>query len=84
MERLSMYNQKEIEKQIETFCSSIMEHADSVRVFVTSHDGVADNSYAFSMGKGNFFAQVGQVREWIVRQDQYIKIDACKESSDNV
>lgn len=82
MERLSMSDKKEIEKQIETFCSSIMEHADSVRVFVTSHDGMADVSHAFSIGKGNFFAQVGQVKEWIVRQDQYIKIDACKESGD--
>lgn len=51
--------------------AQLLEHFESVRVFVTrsvrGDDGPA--SLGGSQGGGNFYAQIGQVREWLVQQD---------------
>ncbi len=49
--------------------NKLAEHFDSVRIFVTMpghNDGQATNS--FSEGRGNFYAQLGQIQDWLVRQ----------------
>ena len=50
--------------------SELMEHFDSVRIFVTKHDGPTDISQETSVGAGNFYAQYGQIRSWIDQMDQ--------------
>lgn len=50
--------------------SRLMEHFDSVRIFVTKHDGETDSSQETSVGGGNFYAQYGQVRSWLDQMDQ--------------
>lgn len=48
------------------------EHFESVRIFVTRaapeehHD-----TQAIDHGTGNFYAQLGQIQEWLAIQDQY-------------
>lgn len=42
---------------------------DSVRVFVSA-GAKGDETLQASTGRGNFHAQQGQVREWLIRQDE--------------
>ena len=74
----------EIEKLAEDFASRLAEHSDSVRIFVTKQgDGSASNSGYFSTGRGSLFAQIGQVKEWIITQDEYVKENARRNAFPN-
>lgn len=53
-----------------------MEHADSVRIFITTHTGEKSETSTYTTGLGNFQAQYGQIREWLIRQDERVKIHA--------
>jgi hypothetical protein len=46
--------------------SKIREHAESVRIFATfeTQDGQADTR-AYDSGAGNYYAQKGQILEWL-------------------
>lgn len=46
------------------------EHFDSVRIFATHTD---DNHETAAMddGRGNLYAQLGQIWEWLTIQEQY-------------
>lgn len=54
--------------RVEAAASALIEHFDSVRIFVTKHDGEKDATGSFTSGKGNFFAQQGQIAEWMLIQ----------------
>lgn len=56
--------------------AQLMEHSDSVRIFYTKHDGNTENTESFTVGNGNFHAQYGQIKEWVLRQDQYVLTQA--------
>lgn len=64
------------EKMADELASKLIEHCDSVRIFITNHDGGHDQSGAYSVGRGNFYAQLGQVKDWVVRQDTLTKVEA--------
>ena len=52
--------------------AKLAEHFDSVRIFATKQgDGSMSNTLAFDVGRGNFYAQSGQIVEWLRVQDQY-------------
>lgn len=71
---------EEIEKKTEEFASLLAEHVDTVRIFVTKHgDGSKDSSASLTTGRGNFYAQIGHIKEWIKMQDQYAKEKAKTE-----
>jgi hypothetical protein len=56
--------------RLEKVACDLREHCDSVRIFCTIHrDDTKETSY-FTIGKGNFYAQQGQVLEWSVCMDQ--------------
>lgn len=46
----------------------LSQHFDSVRIFVTRFDG--EHTLSTNTGRGNWYAQYGQIREWIVRADE--------------
>lgn len=67
---------KRITDLVEKVASSLGEHCDSVRVFVTARsESDADNWVAYSEGRGNIYAQIGQVSEWLQRQEERVRID---------
>lgn len=74
----------QLKELVERHASELGEHHDSVRIFVTRHaDDGSGGTYSFETGRGNFYAQLGQVREWVAIQDQYQRNWATKkESSD--
>lgn len=47
--------------------AQLAEHFDSIRIFVTRHDGADGETMAFSEGVGNYYAQFGQINEWVER-----------------
>lgn len=48
------------------------EHFESVRVFVTrANPERPSDTQAIDEGTGNFYAQLGQIKEWVAIQDQY-------------
>lgn len=72
---------EEITSLCEEVKGKLLEHVDSVRIFVTFHEGATENTKSYSLGGGNFYAQLGLVREWLTRQDEYVRKDANKEDS---
>lgn len=59
----------------------LMEHYDSVRIFVTRHNGETDETASYESGGGNFFAQLGQINEWKAIQDQYQRNHAIRKDA---
>lgn len=63
------------------YSSKLAEHCDSVRIFVTKHgDGSLSNSVSINEGRGNYYAQYGQVKEWVVIQEEDAR---CKARGDH-
>ena len=54
-------------KIIESHCSQLMEHFDSVQIFATKYDGETGMTTNAEDGKGNWFSRIGQVTEWLNR-----------------
>ncbi len=51
--------------------SELGEHFDSVQIFCTRHEsGEHEGTLKFTLGEGNWFARYGQVREWLIVQDE--------------
>lgn len=61
-----MNQHEQIQSVVRHACDSLMEHVDSVRIFVTYHDGSKDES-------------AGHIQEWMVTQDQYARTKADSE-----
>jgi hypothetical protein len=60
----------------------LLEHFDSVRIFVTRHDGDKDTTVGYSRGGGNFYAQRGQITEWTNQQQQIESSPQVDENED--
>jgi len=51
--------------------NALAEHFDCVEILVSRHEnGVANGTMHISYGAGNWFARYGQVRQWLIQQDQ--------------
>jgi len=62
-----------IDAEINKFIEHISEHCDSIVVFVTTPaDGQRTESKV--IGHGNWFAQYGHVRSWLLEMDQREKL----------
>lgn len=77
-----MTNSDHITKACDEFRDKILEHVDSVRILVTFHDGNKAITSTYDTGGGNFFAQLGQVHEWLCIQEQYQRNHAIKKDQE--
>jgi len=77
-------NREELQKLVDLHVSQLREHVDSVRIFVTTdmEEGRSE-TVSYDSGKGNFFAQLGQVQEWLCIQQQYQKNWAIAKDKEN-
>jgi hypothetical protein len=51
------------------------EHFDSVQIFVTRHEaGEKGGTLAVKRGCGNIYARYGQIREWLIEQDEGVRV----------
>lgn len=71
--RVSMTD--EIESKIVKFMDDLGEHCESIRLFTTFPEGDGCTG-SFTIGRGNFHAQRGQVQEWLINQDENVRINA--------
>lgn len=47
------------------------EYFDSVQIFVTRHEsGERDGTINVNAGIGNWFTRFGQIKEWVIKQEQ--------------
>ena len=57
---------------VQKHVNQLIEMFDSVQVFCVRHDPAnADGTIAVQIGAGNWFSRCGQVREWLVMQDEH-------------
>lgn len=59
-------------ERVESAIQMLSEHFDTVQIFVTRHDGNVGTASTI-MGIGNWFARVGQARDWLVEQEALTK-----------
>lgn len=56
------------------------EHFDTVQIFVTRHEpGVCDGTLEVNHGCGNFYARESQIRAWVIRQEEQVRIKARRD-----
>jgi hypothetical protein len=54
--------------------SQLAEHFETVQIFVSRHDPVKEEGTVnVSYGAGNFYARLGQTREWCIKQDEIVR-----------
>jgi ABC-type uncharacterized transport system ATPase subunit len=71
---------EQIESLIEHKLAEIMEVCDTVQISVTiQRDNVTE---CLHKGAGNFYARLASTREFVERQDEYIREDARRRASD--
>jgi hypothetical protein len=71
---------EQIESFIETKLSEIMEVVDTVQISVTVKRG--NLTECLHKGAGNFYARLASTREFVERQDEYIREDARRRAND--
>jgi hypothetical protein len=54
---------QEVDKEIDAFCSKMSEYVESIRIVASMP--VKGATGRISRGKGNYYAQVGSVEEWL-------------------
>lgn len=70
-------NNDEAQALVDRITAELGEHFESVRIFASykSEQGTG-NTIGFNSGVGNLYAQLGQVREWLLKQDEFVRADA--------
>jgi hypothetical protein len=70
-------------KRVGRVVTELGEHFDSVQIFATRcESGELGGTITVHMGTGNWFTRYGQVKEWIVKQDEYTRIKCRIEEND--
>ena len=63
--------QDEAKALVNKHASELQEHFDSIRIFVSwPHEDDAHRTLTWDTGRGNFYAQYGQIVQWIIVQDE--------------
>ena len=66
-------------KMLGSHVSRLCEHFDTVQIFVTRHQG--GSSMTANRGGGNWYARFGQVRQWLIQEEERAK-DHVRVSND--
>lgn len=59
-----------------------MELCDSLRIFVTRHNPETGQTQHMTFGAGNYYAQEGQIRDWMLKVTERTKCEVRNEMSD--
>lgn len=63
------------EKIVQKALAQLMEHFDTVQIFATRWDPQDCTTGSINRGNGNFYARIGQVREWVEREDEAARVE---------
>ena len=53
----------------------LSEHFDTVQIFTSRHIGGGEGTRSIAIGRGNWFARVGQVQAWLAAEDECNRIE---------
>ena len=57
---------------------------ETVHIFCTNHNADPDNpdsgTVTTTKGQGNWHARYGQIKEWMIKQDEYTRIQCRKDN----
>ncbi len=70
-----------LDKLMDDCADRLSEYCDSVRIFITTPN-TGDGTPSSSTGRGNLFTQMGQVRSWLIRQEERERVDARHEEDE--
>lgn len=74
----------ELKTLVAKHVTELGEHFDSVLILVTfPHPDNGQNTMSYERGAGNFYAQLGQVREWLDMQTEYQQAEARRRDAEN-
>jgi hypothetical protein len=73
---------KEEQARVDESVAKLLEHFDSIRIFVTRHNGQESETESYDSGGGNLYAQLGQIQEWLTFQDQYARSFAASKQAE--
>lgn len=79
---ISSNEREEIVALIDKHVNALSEHFDAVHIFVTRNEGDKDQTRCANRGSGNWHARYGQIREWLIYEDQRIRECAKKKSDE--
>ena len=70
-------------KLVDNHVNQLLEHFDTVQIFASRHAPTThDGTVRMHSGAGNWFARYGQVRDWIVMQEERMRIVVRKEAEE--
>jgi len=75
-----MIEEADMEK-VQKSVDGLMEHFDTVQIFVTRLDSERDGTVNVNIGAGNWFARFGQVCEWTTKQNERTRDNVRKEDA---
>lgn len=61
-------------KIVEDCVARLREHFETVEIFVTTIREKRTRS--LNSGAGNYYARIGQIKEWIIRDEEFVRNDA--------
>ena len=61
---------------LERHVKQIMEHFDTVQIFVTKHNGHDQSTAVEHFGNGNWYARYGQIELWLQNQTPIVEKDS--------
>lgn len=68
---------------IDGYIDQLGEHFDTVQIFVTRHmPAELDGTITVNRGAGNWCARYGQVREWLIYEEEKIRAVAHRPTDD--
>lgn len=70
-------------KIVQEAASTLGEHFDSVQIFVTRHEASDGGTIRAIEGRGNWFARYGQVREWVIREEETSRVHAREDNKES-
>jgi|APGre2960657505_1045072.scaffolds.fasta_scaffold00531_16 hypothetical protein len=77
---MNQRNKKEYDL-VKKACQELGEHFDSVQIFVSRHEqGIEEGTLDASWGVGNFFSRFGQIKFWLLKQEEAHGEDADLEN----
>lgn len=66
----SNFTQEEV-ALVDKAVNLLSEHFDTVQIFITKTE--SNSTYAGAKGSGNFYARRGQIRDWMIKEDEIVK-----------
>lgn len=68
---------------LQSVVARLSEHFDTVQVFTTKRSNSSDGTENCQWGSGNWFARYGQVKQWVIKQDEDFREDVRKSNMED-